>query len=140
MRPCTICAPFGGELLRQQEQADVVVPVWYEAELMGLVQAWAKGVSWNDLIANTSLDEGDVVRIMRRTVDLLAQIPYCEAVSEQLRSNARLALKAINRFPVCEPIDLAPGAPGPTWLRCGRPGGRSTSHTISSRPLMLTTV
>jgi hypothetical protein len=34
-------------------------------------------------------------------------------VSEQLRSNARLALKAINRFPVCEPIDLAPGGPGP---------------------------
>lgn len=31
------------ELLRQQEQAEVVVPVWYEAELMGLVQAWAKG-------------------------------------------------------------------------------------------------
>jgi len=101
------------ELLRQQEQADVVVPVWYEAELMGLVQAWAKGVSWNDLIANSSLDEGDVVRIMRRTVDLLAQIPYCEAVSEQLRSNARQALKAINRFPVCEPIDLAPGGPNP---------------------------
>lgn len=101
------------ELLRQQEQAEVVVPVWYEAELMGLVQAWAKGVSWNDLISNSSLDEGDVVRIMRRTVDLLAQIPYCEAVSEQLRTNALQALKAINRFPVCEPIDLAPGGAGP---------------------------
>ena len=101
------------ELLRQQEQAEVVVPVWYEAELMGLVQAWAKGVSWNDLISNSSLDEGDVVRIMRRTVDLLAQIPYCEAVSEQLRTNARQALKAINRFPVCEPIDLAPGGASP---------------------------
>jgi len=101
------------ELLRQQEQAEVVVPVWYEAELMGLVQAWAKGVSWNDLISNSSLDEGDVVRIMRRTVDLLAQIPYCEAVSEQLRTNSRQALKAINRFPVCEPIDLAPGGASP---------------------------
>jgi len=94
------------ELQRQQERASVVMPVWFEAELMGLVYAWAKGVSWSDLIANTSLDEGDVVRIMRRTVDLLAQIPYCEAISEQLRSHARAALKAINRFPVCEPIDL----------------------------------
>ena len=94
------------ELQRQQERAAVVMPLWFEAELMGLVYAWAKGVSWSDLIANTSLDEGDVVRIMRRTVDLLAQIPYCEAISEQLRSNARAALKAINRFPVCEPIDL----------------------------------
>ncbi|MEN9388800.1 MAG: hypothetical protein RLZZ255_1776, partial [Cyanobacteriota bacterium] len=101
------------ELQRQQEQASVVMPLWFEPELMGLVHAWAKGVSWNDLIANTSLDEGDVVRIMRRTVDLLAQIPYCEAISQQLRSNARTALKAINRFPVCEPIDLLAGGAGP---------------------------
>jgi len=100
------------ELQRQQERAQVVMPLWYELELMGLVHAWAKGVSWNDLIANTSLDEGDVVRIMRRTVDLLAQIPYCEAISDQLRTNARAALKAINRFPVCEPIDLLAGGPG----------------------------
>ena len=94
------------ELQRQQEAGKVVMPVWFEGELMGLVHAWAKGVSWSDLIANTSLDEGDVVRIMRRTVDLLAQIPYCEAISEQLRTNARAALKAINRFPVREPIDV----------------------------------
>ena len=73
---------------------------------MGLVQAWACGTSWAELIANTSLDEGDVVRIMRRTIDLLSQVPYCEAISEKLRSNARLALKAINRFPVCEAEDL----------------------------------
>ena len=100
------------ELQRLQEGAAVVMPLWFEPELMGLVHAWAKGVSWNDLIANTSLDEGDVVRIMRRTVDLLAQIPYCEAISEQLRTNARAALKAINRFPVCEPIDLLAGGAG----------------------------
>ncbi len=101
------------ELQRLQEQASVVMPLWFEPELMGLVHAWAKGVSWNDLIANTSLDEGDVVRIMRRTVDLLAQIPYCEAITEQLRTHARAALKAINRFPVCEPIDLLAGGAGP---------------------------
>ena len=73
---------------------------------MGLVEAWARGIPWSDLIANTSLDEGDVVRIMRRTVDLLAQVPYCEAISEQLRQSARQALKAINRFPVAEAEDL----------------------------------
>ena len=96
------------ELLRAQERAGVVVPAWWEPELMGLVDAWARGTSWSDLIANTSLDEGDVVRIMRRTVDLLAQVPYCEAISEQLRSHARQALKAINRFPVAEAEDLVP--------------------------------
>jgi hypothetical protein len=53
-----------------------------------------------------------VVRILRRTVDLLAQVPYCEAISEQLRTNARSALKAINRFPVCEIDDLLAGGRG----------------------------
>ena len=98
------------ELLRAQERVGVVVPAWWEPELMGLVDAWARGTSWSDLIANTSLDEGDVVRIMRRTVDLLAQVPYCEAISEQLRSHARQALKAINRFPVAEAEDLVPAS------------------------------
>ena len=98
------------ELLRAQERAGVMVPAWWEPELMGLVDAWARGTSWSDLIANTSLDEGDVVRIMRRTVDLLAQVPYCEAISEQLRSHARQALKAINRFPVAEAEDLVPAS------------------------------
>jgi hypothetical protein len=40
-------------------------------------------------------------------------VPYCELVSEQLRRNARLALKAINRFPVCEVEDLVAAATQP---------------------------
>jgi superfamily II RNA helicase len=105
--------PLRRALEREQERGQVVVPVWWEPELTGLVAAWARGTPWRDLIANTSLDEGDVVRVMRRTVDLLAQIPYCEAISERLRSKARKALKAINRFPVCEIEDLVAVAPAP---------------------------
>jgi superfamily II RNA helicase len=99
------------ELGRQQERAKVAFPIWWEPELTGLVHAWASGASWSELIAATSLDEGDVVRVLRRTVDLLAQIPYCELVTQQLRDNARRALKAINRFPVCELEDLLPKGP-----------------------------
>ncbi len=94
------------ELLRVQERHQIDIPVWCEAELMGLVEVWASGATWADLIANTSLDEGDVVRIMRRTVDLLSQIPFCEVVSDQLRRNARIALNAINRFPICDSEDV----------------------------------
>jgi superfamily II RNA helicase len=96
------------QLERQQEHWRVVVPVWWEPELTGLVARWAQGASWSEVIASTSLDEGDVVRVLRRTVDLLAQIPYAEAISDQLRRNARRALQAINRFPVCEIDDLLP--------------------------------
>ncbi|MDI9405118.1 MAG: DEAD/DEAH box helicase [Chitinophagaceae bacterium] len=101
------------QLERQQEKAKVTFPLWWEPELTGLVHAWANGAGWSEVIANTSLDEGDVVRVLRRTVDLLAQIPYCEAVSQQLRDNARRALRTINRFPVCELEDLLAGIQEP---------------------------
>ena len=86
--------------------ASLNIPIFSESELMGLVEKWCSGITWNDLIANTSLDEGDVVRIMRRTIDLLAQVPHCIAISSQLKRNASEALKAINRFPVCESDEL----------------------------------
>jgi len=94
------------ELFRVQERFSIEVPILWSSELMGLVEAWARGSTWTDLIANTSLDEGDVVRILRRTNDLLSQIPYCEALSRQLRNNARAAMKLIDRFPVCEAEDI----------------------------------
>ena len=107
------------ELSRQQERHRVDCPIWWEPELTGLVAAWAHGTSWSRLIANTSLDEGDVVRLLRRTVDVLGQIPHCPVVSEQLRRQARLAHGAVNRFPVKEADDLTsvrntrPAAPVP---------------------------
>lgn len=94
------------ELSRQQERHRIDCPIWWEPGLTGLVAAWAHGASWSQLIANTSLDEGDVVRLLRRTVDLLGQIPHCPVVSEQLRHQARLAHDAVNRFPVKEADDI----------------------------------
>ena len=94
------------ELFRVQERFAIDVPILWSSELMGLVEAWASGITWTDLVSNTSLDEGDVVRILRRTNDLLSQIPYCEAVSNQLRNNAKAAIKLMDRFPVCEAEDL----------------------------------
>ncbi len=94
------------ELKRFQDRLNVNIPIFAETELIGLVEQWCSGITWNDLIAHTSLDEGDVVRIMRRTIDLLSQVPHCIAISRQLKKNASKALKGINRFPVRESEDL----------------------------------
>ena len=94
------------ELFRFQERFGIEIPILWSSELMGLVEAWARGSTWTDLISNTSLDEGDVVRILRRTNDLLSQIPYCNTASKQLRNNAKAAMKLMDRFPVCEAEDI----------------------------------
>jgi superfamily II RNA helicase len=85
-----------------QRRHQVTLPVWMEWDNIGIVENWALGVSWMQLVANTSLDEGDLVRMLRRTLDLLSQIPYVPHISEELRQNARRAIMLMDRFPVKE--------------------------------------
>jgi superfamily II RNA helicase len=62
-------------------------------------------VEWGELCGNTSLDEGDVVRILRRTVDFLSQVPHVPHIPQALKTNANRAIQLIDRFPVNEGID-----------------------------------
>lgn len=73
---------------------------WEDRKLTALVEQWSLGVDWTDLCSNTGLDEGDVVRIMRRTLDFLCQIPHTPHLSPALRQSARQAIHCIDRSPV----------------------------------------
>ncbi|GAB4208417.1 MAG: DEAD/DEAH box helicase [Coleofasciculaceae cyanobacterium] len=100
-------------LMKLQYRFDIVLPIWPEYKyldkivggLMGLVEQWALGIAWTELCANTSLDEGDVVRILRRTVDILSQIPHVPTVPDSLKRNAIRAIQLLDRFPVNEVVD-----------------------------------
>jgi superfamily II RNA helicase len=93
------------QLFQMQRRYEVVLPVWLEFELIGLVEHWALGIEWTELCANTTLDEGDVVRILRRTVDILSQVPHVPAISETVKRNAVRAIQLLDRFPVNEIVD-----------------------------------
>ena len=90
----------------KQNKFNIDTQIFFETDLTGIISEWARGKKWKELIFNTSLDEGDVVRILRRSIDVLSQIQYCVGVSNKLKTKAKLALKAINRFPVSESNDL----------------------------------
>lgn len=92
-------------LFQLQRKHQVVLPVWLEFDLVGLVEQWALGVEWPELCANTSLDEGDVVRILRRTLDFLSQVPHVPHVPLELKSNAYRAMQLLDRFPVNETLE-----------------------------------
>lgn len=92
-------------LFQVQHRYQVAMPVWLEVELTGLVEQWALGMEWVDLCANTSLDEGDIVRVLRRTLDFLAQIPHVPHLSSELKQNAIRASQLIDRFPVREIVN-----------------------------------
>ncbi|MFQ4142386.1 RNA helicase [Chlorogloeopsis sp. ULAP02] len=93
------------KMFQLQRRYDVALPIWLEFELIALVEKWALGMDWNELCENTSLDDGDVVRILRRTLDLLSQIPHVPYLSEALQRNAYRATQLIDRFPVNEVVE-----------------------------------
>ncbi len=97
--------PIRRSLFQRQRRQDVVIPIWLEDELIGLVEQWALETEWSDLGANTSLDEGDLVRILRRTLDLLSQIPYIPHAARSLKDNAVRAIQLLDRFPINETIE-----------------------------------
>jgi superfamily II RNA helicase len=92
------------QLFQLQNRYKVFLPIWLESDLIGIVQQWALGVPWLELCSNTSLDEGDVVRLLRRTVDILSQIPHVPHVSIELQRNAIAAIRMLDRFPVNEAL------------------------------------
>ena len=90
------------QLFQVQRRHNVALPVWLEDELIGLVQQWALEVEWVRLVENTNLDEGDVVRMLRRTLDFLSQVPHVPHLAPSLKQNASRALRLMDRFPVNE--------------------------------------
>lgn len=92
-------------LFKLQRRHEVVLPIWLEYEFISLVEQWALGVEWTELCENTSLDEGDVVRILRRTLDFLSQIPHVPHIQSYLKRNAVRAIQLIDRFPVSGAIE-----------------------------------
>ncbi|MEB3340375.1 DEAD/DEAH box helicase [Okeania sp.] len=93
------------QLIQVQYRYGAALPVWWERDVIGLVEQWALGVEWQELVASTSLDEGDVVRILRRTLDFLSQIPHVPHLSDVLQRNACRAMQLIDRFPVNEVVN-----------------------------------
>lgn len=45
-----------------------------DSQFSGMVEAWASGLTWREIMMDCAMDEGDLARLIRRTIDLLAQV------------------------------------------------------------------
>ncbi len=61
------------------------------------VDAWVKGVDFDEIVEISRLDEGAIVRYLRMINQLLRQIVQAPYTSDSLRATARDARKLINR-------------------------------------------
>jgi superfamily II RNA helicase len=63
----------GRNLWRLQKDFDIDIPIEFSPTFAGLTEMWANGASWDEIRMATTSDEGDVVRSLRRTLDLCRQ-------------------------------------------------------------------
>ena len=90
------------ELKMAQSELSVDFPINLCREVGGIIEQWASGISWRDLCKETSLDQGDVCRMLKRTVELLRQIPLCYGINPVVASTAYAAANLMDRFPVAD--------------------------------------
>lgn len=85
-----------------QRDYDIDTEMFLNSYYSPLIEMWVNGLSWEELTAMTESSEGDVVRVFKRTIDILRQIANAQYINPQLNDTAKEAIKAILR----EPIDV----------------------------------
>jgi superfamily II RNA helicase len=71
-------------LHRQQRDLEIEIPVEFNTHFCGLTEMWANGASWDMMRQAAFVDEGDVVRMLRRTVDLARQYIRAPGVPDNI--------------------------------------------------------
>uniref|UniRef100_A0A0D9VKT4 Helicase ATP-binding domain-containing protein n=1 Tax=Leersia perrieri TaxID=77586 RepID=A0A0D9VKT4_9ORYZ len=87
-------------LVDLQEKHGVKIPCEIDAQFAGMVEAWASGLTWREIMMDSAMDDGDLARLLRRTIDLLAQIPKLPDIDPVLQKNAKIACNIMDRPPV----------------------------------------
>ncbi|KAK4376775.1 hypothetical protein RND71_003071 [Anisodus tanguticus] len=68
----------------------------------GKAWTWASGLTWKEIMMDCAMDEGDLARLLRRTIDLLAQVPKLPDIYSLLQTNAKSAANVMDRPPISE--------------------------------------
>ncbi|MBZ0188800.1 MAG: DEAD/DEAH box helicase [Candidatus Obscuribacterales bacterium] len=89
-------------VLRAQKDFDIEIPVEFSGHFSGITEMWAQGASWQHLRHATSYDEGDIVRALRRTLDLCRQYMRADGMPESVVEACRQCESLINRDEVKE--------------------------------------
>ncbi|KXZ44082.1 hypothetical protein GPECTOR_74g696 [Gonium pectorale] len=93
--------------LLQELQTDAGLSRWndplaLDLRFAGLVEAWASGATWSQIMSDSNLDDGDMARLLIRTIDLLKQLQHNAHLLPELKEAAAEALRGMDRKPVAE--------------------------------------
>ncbi|BAT99359.1 DExH-box ATP-dependent RNA helicase DExH15 chloroplastic [Vigna angularis] len=89
-------------LLALQDKHGVTISCCLDNQFCGMVEAWASGLTWREIMMDCAMDDGDLARLLRRTIDLLVQIPKLPDIDPLLQRNAKAASAVMDRPPISE--------------------------------------
>lgn len=87
---------------RVQKENEIDTPLYINSYYSSLIEMWVNGAEWESIIDQVEMGEGDIVRVFKRTVDVLRQFCIISNIPEELAFTAREAINGILR----EPIDV----------------------------------
>ncbi len=85
-----------------QRDYDINTEMYINSYYSPLMEQWVLETPWEDIAKQVDSSEGDIVRIFKRTVDVLRQLTILPNLSEELKANAKTAITAI----LNEPVDV----------------------------------
>lgn len=85
---------------RIQKDNDIETPMYINSYYSSMIEMWVNGAEWETILDQVEMGEGDIVRIFKRTVDVLRQLCVISDVSESLVFTAREAINCILRPPI----------------------------------------
>ncbi len=83
-----------------QRDYDINTEMYINSYYSPLIEQWILGTPWEDIAKQVDSSEGDLVRIFKRTVDILRQLTILPNLSEELKQHAKDAITAILKEPV----------------------------------------
>lgn len=83
-----------------QRDHDITAEMYINSFYSPLIELWVNGSEWEEIIGQVAQSEGDIVRIFKRTVDVLRQLTIVPNASEKLSQTAKDAIKSILKEPI----------------------------------------
>ena len=83
-----------------QRDYDINTEMYINSYYSPLMEQWVQDTPWEDIAKQVDSSEGDIVRIFKRTVDVLRQLTILPNISENLKQSAKEAITGILKEPV----------------------------------------
>ena len=87
-------------LSKVQETNKIETPLFLNSFFSPLIIMWMENPVWEEIVNVVDVQEGDIVRTFKRTVDVLKQISLLPNINENLINSAKEAINLILKDPI----------------------------------------